>query len=104
MVTQTFQRFMNMIQSGLDLTFCYLDDILVAFSDEESWYKYLHTVFQGLSDYGLCINVAKCIFGISKLNYLEYKITIAGIRSLPTKADAIKNVPSLHHLSVWAGF
>lgn len=42
---QTFQRLMNSVLSGLDFCFCYLDDILIASSNESEHINHLHTVF-----------------------------------------------------------
>ncbi|XP_029675867.1 uncharacterized protein LOC115243212 [Formica exsecta] len=49
---QTFQHLMNSILSGLDFCFCYLDDILVASSNESDHFKHLHTVFTRLKQFG----------------------------------------------------
>lgn len=51
---QTFQRFMNMVLSGLDFAFCYLDDILIASPDEKTHREHLHIIFERLNNYGLC--------------------------------------------------
>ncbi|GFS53688.1 integrase catalytic domain-containing protein [Nephila pilipes] len=53
--TQTFQCFMNSVLEGLGFEFCYLDDILIASSDEETHQHPVRTVLGRLS--GLCINV-----------------------------------------------
>lgn len=42
---QTFQRLMNIILSGLDFCFCYLDDILIASSNVEEHLQHLKIIF-----------------------------------------------------------
>lgn len=90
---QTFQRFMNMVLSELDFTFCYLDDILIASIDEKTHQEHLRIVFKRLNEYGLCINVAKSVFGTPKIKFLGYEISTEGIKPLPSKVDAIQSVP-----------
>ncbi|KAL5510849.1 hypothetical protein EMCRGX_G006458 [Ephydatia muelleri] len=56
---QTFQRLMDTVCQGLDFTFVYIDDMLVASEDEDTHLDHLHQLFQRLKDYGLVVNVSK---------------------------------------------
>eukprot|EP00731_Ephydatia_muelleri_P033543 Em0032g5a len=62
---QTFQRLMDTVCQGLDFTFVYIDDMLVASEDEDTHLDHLHQLFQRLKDYGLVVNVSK--FEMAKL-------------------------------------
>lgn len=42
---KTFHRFMNIVLQGLDFTFCYIDDILIASKDEAKHFQHLEKVF-----------------------------------------------------------
>lgn len=87
---QTFQRFMMNVLADLDYIFVYIDDICVASLNEEEHKKHLRTVFQRLSQHGLRINVAKCIFGKSELCFLGHRIDAKGIYPLPERVAAIE--------------
>ena len=88
---KTFQRFMDEVMRGLDFSFWYMDDILVASTDEQEHLKHLEQVLSRLAEYGLSINVDKCEFGKSELTFLGHKISKDGIEPLAEKVDAIKN-------------
>lgn len=66
---QTFQRLMNIILSGLDYCFCYLDDILIASMDEEEHAQHLRTIFSRLKQFGMTINLSKCL--LEKMKFLS---------------------------------
>lgn len=88
---QTFQRFMNTVLMGLDFVFCYLDDILVSSPDQETHKTHLKTVFERLDEFGLCINLSKCIFGVPKIKFLGYEISSNGLKPSSEKVELIRN-------------
>ena len=53
--------------------------------------KTLKPLFKHLSDYGLKINVLKCEFGKSELNFLGHHIDNNGIKPLKEKVSAISD-------------
>ena len=90
---QTFQRFIDDVCRGLDFVFVYLDDILVASRSLEEHLQHLRALFQRLSDRGLVINPAKCLFGKAEVNFLSHTISAAGIRPHLTRVDAVRTFP-----------
>lgn len=86
---QTFQRLMNIILTGLDFCFCYLDDILIASSDEKEHVQHLRAVFSCLKQYGLTINLSKCLFGLEEIPFLGFLVSKQGIKPLTNKVQAI---------------
>ena len=50
-------------------------------------------MFQRLSNHGIRINPAKCLFGVSSLEFLGHHISSEGIRPLDSKVDAIRQFP-----------
>lgn len=61
---QTFQRFMShSVLPGLDFVFCFIDDVIIASDSMEQYKKHLDEVFDRLNQYGITINLSKCIFG-----------------------------------------
>ena len=67
---QAFQRLMDTVCNGLDFVFVYLDDILVSSTSAEQHMLHLREVFHRLSTHGLVINVSKCKFGATIIDYL----------------------------------
>lgn len=70
----------------------YIDDILVASADAQEHLKNLKIIFQRLEDYSLVINIAKSTFGHSEAEFLVHHITNRGIKPLPEKVSAIRNL------------
>ena len=93
---QAFQRMMDIVCLGLDFSFVYIDDILVASSDVETHKEHLRLLFQRLHENGLVINGSKSRFGCNSIDFLGHRITHTGIMPLPDKVDAITqfNQPS----------
>ena len=80
--TQSFQRFINKIISGME-NFCFVnaDDLLVASTDAEEHKSHLRMLFQRLADYGLIINAKKSQIGQDGLEFLGHRITKGGLHS-----------------------
>ena len=91
---QTFQRFMDEVLRGLDFCYVYIDDILVASTTPEEHKDHLRQVFQWLSEYGILLNPAKCVFGAAELKFLGHHISSQGIRPLDSKVEVIRNFPT----------
>ncbi|GBO01107.1 Transposon Ty3-G Gag-Pol polyprotein [Araneus ventricosus] len=86
---QTFQRFMYDIVGDLDYCFVYLDNVLIASTDESEHLKHLEEVFRRFQKYGLVVNTEKCVFGQLSVKFLGYLISEKGIESLPHRFKAI---------------
>ncbi|UYV75001.1 hypothetical protein LAZ67_12002062 [Cordylochernes scorpioides] len=63
----TFQRFMHEVLRDLNFAFSYLDDILIASTDEKQHKEHLNLVFKRLNEYGLKINVSKSVFATTEI-------------------------------------
>ena len=87
---QDFQRMMDEILGDIPFCFVYLDDILVFSSNPQEHLEHLRNIFQILEANGLVVNRAKCILGVSKLDFLGYHVTPEGIAPLPEKVEAIR--------------
>ena len=84
---------MDSVCRGLDFIFVYQDDILVASCSPEEHHQHLRQLFQRLSDNGLVINPAKCVFGKPEVSFLSHTISADGIRPHISRVDAIRNFP-----------
>lgn len=86
---QTFQRYIDDVLRGLSCCFAYIDDILVASTDETTHEQDLTQVFKRLDDHGLVINHAKCVFGAKELQFLGFLVTAKGISPAPSRVKHI---------------
>lgn len=101
--TQTFQRFMNSILQGEEnyvgdegtksSLFCYIDDIIIASETEEAHKAHLAKVFEKFQQFGITINLSKCCFGKSTVNFLGYSVSELGIKPLDEKVKAMIDFP-----------
>ena len=91
---QTFQRLMDGILRDIGFAFVYLDDILVASVSKSQHMEHLRRIFELLFSNGLVIIKSKCVFGVSELDYLGHKVTKNGISPLPSRIQAIDELPT----------
>lgn len=91
---QTFQRFMDKIFGDMEFVFVYIDDILVASTNEADHISHLKQVFERMVAYGLTLKPSKCQFGVKTLEYLSHRITESGILPTKEKVKAIKDMPA----------
>lgn len=90
----SFQRLMDRIMSGLPFVFVYIDDILVASPDPATHLEHLRAVLDKLQNSGLVLNLDKCVFSKSAVNFLGHRISAAGSSPLPDKVAAIAGHPA----------
>lgn len=55
--------------------------------------RHVTQVFERLDHYGLKINPDKCLFAVTKLNFLDFVIDNSGITQTPEKVKAISEFP-----------
>ena len=87
---QDFQRMMDAILGDLPYCFVYLDDILVFSDTPEQHMEHLRNIFNILAENGLVVNRAKCVLGVSELDFLGFHVNENGIIPLPDKVAAIE--------------
>ena len=75
---QTFQRFIDQVLRGLTFCYAYIDELLIASTSLEEHKTHLRQVLQRLSDHGMVINPAKCVFGVSELDFLGHHMSEQG--------------------------
>lgn len=90
---QTMQRLVDSVLRGLDFCHCYIDDIIIASSDEIQHREHLKIVFEKLQSAGLTINVSKCYFGQSEVRYLGYTVNKDGIKPPDDRIQAMTEYP-----------
>nr|VZH96746.1 unnamed protein product [Spirometra erinaceieuropaei] len=90
---QSFQRFVDDILRGLSFTCVYIDDILVASSSAEEHASHLRQILDRFQQHGLQLNVNKCIFSVSSLDFLYHHVDQHGITPLLEKVQSILSFP-----------
>ena len=91
---QDFQRLMDEILGDVPHVFVYIDDILIASESYDEHYEDLKRVCEILEKHGMVINRAKCILGVSKVEFLGYQVDQNGITPLQDRVIDIKNTPA----------
>ncbi|GFX59211.1 transposon Tf2-9 polyprotein [Trichonephila clavipes] len=89
--SSTFQRFIDEVTRDLPFVYAFVDDLLVASDNEPQHLEHLEILFSKLKEYGLCINVEKCQFGQSTIEFLGFKLSGEGIEPLPDRVKCHKN-------------
>ncbi len=74
--------------AGLDFIFIYLDDVIGGSAAVQDHLHHLGLVFERLQQYGLVLNMDKCLFGVQEMEFLGHTITAA------RAAPIVKHFPS----------
>lgn len=77
-----------------DRVFVYLDDLLIISANIQEHLQILNTVAELLSKAGLTLNIEKSRFVLKEAKYLGFLIGERGLRTDPSKVDAISNFPT----------
>ncbi|XP_022040137.1 uncharacterized protein LOC110942674 [Helianthus annuus] len=91
----TFQALMNhvfrtMLRRGVLVFF---DDILIYSTDEQQHAKHLRQVLSIMKENKLFAKESKCVFGARAVEYLGHIISGEGVKTDPTKIEAIQQWP-----------
>jgi hypothetical protein len=91
--SMTFQRLMDRVFFDLPYSFVYLDDLLVASRCVEDHRRHLREVLGQLQQSGLVVNMDKCLFGHSSIEFLGHKVSADGVSPLPNRVAALRRFP-----------
>ena len=87
-----FQQVMDTMLGGFDITFAYLDDIVISSETKELNREHLNKVFAQKREFGFKLKEAKCDFCMNK--YLGHIIDKDGRRPYSERSTAIKDMPA----------
>ena len=90
---QSFQKLCEWVLSGIKNIYIYIDDILVFSESESEHLRTVEEVCKRLSENDLTVSLKKCMFGVSKIEFLGYQLDSEGIVPLPKKLQAIAQFP-----------
>lgn len=105
----TWQAFINEVLGDLVDTICivYLDDILIYSQNHEEHTQHVRSVLDRLQQHKLFVNLDKCDFRTTQVDFLGYLIDPQGIRMEPQRIEAIKSWPtptSIKDIQIFLGF
>ena len=105
----TFQAYINKALRGLIDVTCvvYLDDILIYSSDPADHWRHVREVLQRLKDYQLYVNLKKCQFATTEVEFLGFVVSTEGVRMDEERIRTIKEWPTpetYRELQVFLGF
>ena len=94
--TATFVRLMNKVLEGTigNYTYVYVDDIIIFSRSFEEHLTHLYDVLVRLKRAGLTINLSKCTFAKTELDFLGHRVTSQGIAMQAEKIKAITQWPT----------
>ena len=87
----TFQRLMNLMLSGLQISQClvYIDDVIVVGRTFEEHLCNLREVFDRIRKAGLKLKPSKCALLQEKVFYLGHEVSRNGVATDPAKVDQV---------------
>ena len=100
-----FHKLMDYTLVGLDNFHCFLDNIIiVSRGSQEDHLKLVYKCLKKLDDNNLRINVPKCRFDKTEIEWLGQKLTEFGIAPLETKTAATLNLTAPKNLKQLRSF
>lgn len=92
--SEIFHRAMEHIIEGLEGVRAYVDDLVVWGSTLQEHNQRLFQLLQRVQKYGLKLNRAKCLFGVTEMTFLGDKLSGCGVEPDKSKIQAILDMPS----------
>lgn len=84
----------DVVLRDLDFIFIYLDDVIIATENNANIHKQqIRKVLQRLNEFGITINLAKCDFGKTELEYLGFHVSKDGLRPTDKQVRVISEFP-----------
>lgn len=99
-----WQRSIDQVLNGLERTKVIIDDIIVTGVDDSDHIKNLRAVFERLRAAGLRVKPEKCAFFEDEVIYCGHGVSEEGLRTMPTKVDAICKAPRPENVSQLRSF
>ena len=87
----SFQRLMELVLRGIKNCIVYIDDLLLHSHSHTDHIKLLDDTLARLTQHNLKINIDKCIFGNTSVNYLGFVLTPDGVKPGSNKLQAISD-------------
>jgi len=94
-VPVTFQAYINKVLLGLldTIYIVYLNNIIVYSNNYKVYMYHIQMVLERLWEYKLYINLKKCLFYITSINFLGFIISVNRVLMEKSWVDAIREWP-----------
>ncbi|XP_040275489.1 uncharacterized protein K02A2.6-like [Bufo bufo] len=89
-----WQRIMDEVLAGIPFTQCLLDDMLITGPTDEEHRKNVEAVLERLQKYGLRVNLSKCEFLKSQLEFCAHTVDRHGLHTTEEKVKALTHAPT----------
>ncbi len=89
---EIFQDIMSNLLKDVPCTHVFFDDILIATKDTAEHEQVLLRIFKILHENGMTLNLDKCIFNKSSVNFLGHCLSSNGVSPSPAKVNAVANM------------
>ena len=100
-----FQKVMDYTLVRLQNTYCFLDDIIVVSrGSKDDHLKLIYKCLKKLDEDNLRINLPKCHFAKTEIEWLGHKFSQSGIAPLESKTAAIASLPAPKNLKQLRSF
>lgn len=105
----TFQDYINsVLRKYLDILYiAYLDNILIYSVDSSKHTKAVCEVLKKLFKHNLFMKLEKCVFSVTKISFLDFILTMEGVKIEPSCMSTISEWPKpiIHkEMQVFLGF
>ena len=92
----TFQAYINKALRGLVDAICaiYLDDILIYSQEPAEHWRHVELVLQRLHDFQLYVNLKKCQFNTTRVEFLGFIVSTEGVTMDPDRVATIEEWPN----------
>ena len=90
---EIFNRKMDHVIEGLKGVVKSMDDFLVFGNTENDYNENLVELLSRLAEHGVTLNLEKCLFNQTEVEFLGHKTSAEGVRPLTKKVEAIQNFP-----------
>lgn len=101
---EIFQREIERILKGLKGVKVFIDDILVYAETKIEHDARVQLVLQRLSEHGLTVNIKKCEFGKTSVNFMGHTLSEQGILPMNAKISAIQSFRQPHNTAEMRSF
>jgi hypothetical protein len=89
-----FSRLMEHVMRPVERAVTYMDDVILAGKSPEDLLESIKQALAQLQKYNLKLNIRKCKFGVSEVDYLGYRISREGAKPGKEKTEAVINFPT----------
>ena len=90
---QTFQRYIDSLLSKTHFAIAYIDDLVIGSASVEEHHTHITHVLDILNQHNLQLNLSKCNFFQTEVQFLGHLISKDGIRPLPSRLSTIRDFP-----------